>query len=113
MPALATKNILLARAKGLKDPPTSALTIVREIRMPVKVIYKNKRADMDRRKRFFTYDDPERRSGVDRRKLDEKLKHLIEANAKDQNKKKPKPLQKSPGNVIIRRKGEIDQSSSE
>lgn len=61
---------------------------------------------MDRRKNFPTYNDPERRNGLGRRKLDEKLKHLIEINVKDQNKKKPKPVQKSPGNVILRRKGE-------
>lgn len=72
--------------------------------MPVKVIYKNKRGGTDRRKNFSTCDDTERRNGVDRRKLDEKLKHLIEASDKDQNKKKPKPVKKSPGNVILRRK---------
>jgi len=113
MPALATNNIQFARDKGLKDTRTPDLTIVREILMPVKVIYKNRRADMDRRKHFSTHDDPERRSGVDRRKLDQKLKHLIEANAKDKNRKKPKPLQKSPGNVIIRRKGKKDRPLSE
>ena len=74
--------------------------------MPVKVIYKNRRGDADRRKNFSTFDDTERRNGVDRRKLDEKLKHLIEASVKDQNKQKPKPVQKSPGNVILRRKGD-------
>ena len=81
--------------------------------MPVKVIYKNRRTDMDRRKNYSVYDDTDRRSGVDRRKLDEKLKHLIQADAKDQDKKKPKPVQKSPGNVIIRRKGEKSPPSSE
>jgi hypothetical protein len=74
--------------------------------MPVKVIYKNRRGDADRRKKFSTCDDTDRRSGVDRRKLDQKLKLLIEASAKDQNEKKPKPFQKSPGNVILRRKGD-------
>ncbi|MFC1877806.1 hypothetical protein ACFL2E_11145 [Thermodesulfobacteriota bacterium] len=74
--------------------------------MPPKIIYKNKRADTDRRRRFSTYHGTERRSGADRRKLDEKLKHLIEVGAKDQNKKNPKPVQKSPGNVILRRKGD-------
>jgi len=75
-----------------------------EILMPLKITYKNRRADMDRRRNFSTHNDPERRSGLDRRKLDEKLKHLIEINVKDQNKKKSKPAQKSPGNVILRRK---------
>ena len=74
--------------------------------MPVKVIYKNRRGDADRRKKFSTCDDTDRRSGVERRKLDEKLKHLIEASAKNQNKKKPKPVKKSPGNVVLRRKGD-------
>jgi hypothetical protein len=72
--------------------------------MPVKVIYKNRRADMDRRKNFSTYNDPERRSGFDRRKLDTKLKRLIKINVKGQNKEEPKPIQKSPGNVIRRKK---------
>ena len=74
--------------------------------MPVKITYKNRRGDAERRKKFSTCDDTDRRSGVERRKLDEKLKHLIEASAKDQNKKKPKPVQKSPGNVVLRRKGD-------
>ena len=74
--------------------------------MPVKVIYKNRRGDVDRRKKFSTYNDPERRSGIDRRKLDKELKNLIEINAKDQNQKRKKPIPKSPGNVILRRKDE-------
>lgn len=74
--------------------------------MPVKVTYKNRRGDVDRREKFSTSYDTERRSGVDRRKLDEKLKHLIEANAKEKIKRKPKPIKKSPGNVILRRKGD-------
>jgi len=77
--------------------------------MPVKVIYKNRRADMDRRKRFSTNNDPERRSGVDRRKLEAKLKHLMDINLKDQNKKKPKPVHQNSGNVILRRKGKKDK----
>jgi len=74
--------------------------------MPVKVIYKNRRGNVDRRKCFSSCYDPERRSGADRRNLDEKLKHLIEAGAKDQIKNKSKSVQKSPGNVILRRKGD-------
>jgi hypothetical protein len=73
--------------------------------MPVKIVYKKRRADMDRRKNFPTDNDPERRSGVDRRKLEATLKHLIEINVKDQNKKKQKPIQRGSGNVILRRKG--------
>jgi len=74
--------------------------------MPVKIIYKNRRSDMDRRKSFSTYNGIERQSGVDRRKLEEKLKHLIENNVKDQNKEKQKTIQLSSGNVILKRKGE-------
>jgi hypothetical protein len=81
--------------------------------MSVKITYKNKRSDGDRRKRFSTYGDTERRSGVDRRKLDEKLKHLIDINKKDQSIKKQKSVQKRPGNVIIRKKAENEPSSSE
>ena len=50
--------------------------------MPVKIIYK-KRSNIDRRKSYSTYDGTERRSGVDRRKLEEKLKQLIESDIKD------------------------------
>ncbi len=60
---------------------------------------------MDRRKNFSKYNDPERRSGLDRRKLEAKLKQMIEVQEKDQNKKKQKPIQKGSGNVILRRKG--------
>ncbi len=77
--------------------------------MPVRVIYKKKRSDIDRRKSFSTYNGTERRSGVDRRKLEEKLKHLIENNAKDQNKKAQKLIQSSSGNVVLRRKAEKEK----
>jgi hypothetical protein len=79
--------------------------------MPVKVIYKNKRADVDRRKNISTYRGTERRSGVDRRKLDEKLKHLTETNVNNQKEKK-KPVQQKSGNVILRRKGAKDKPPS-
>jgi hypothetical protein len=72
--------------------------------MPVKIIYKNRRTDMERRKNLSTDVAPERRNGLDRRKLDEKLKHLIEINDKEKDKKKSKPVQKKPGNVILRKK---------
>ena len=72
----------------------------------VKIIYKNRRSDKDRRKSFPTDCVPERRSGLDRRKLDEKLKHLIKHSIKDQNKEKKTPTQPSSGKVILRKKGE-------
>lgn len=74
--------------------------------MPVKVIYKNRRGGADRRQTISTWNGTERRSGVDRRKLDARLKRLIKASAKDQEQKKSKPVKKSPGNVILRRKGD-------
>ena len=74
--------------------------------MPVKIIYKNKRSDQDRRKGFSTYNGPERRSGEDRRRLEEKLKQMIEDKVKDQNKEKQKTTHLGSGNVIIRRKGD-------
>ena len=64
---------------------------------------------MDRRKSFLPDNTTERRSGIDRRQLEEKLKHLIENNVKDQNKKKQKSIQSSSGKVILRRKGEKDK----
>jgi hypothetical protein len=61
---------------------------------------------MDRRKNTSPYHDAEKRSGLDRRKLDEKLKRLIEINKKDQNEKKTKPVQKKSVNIILRKKSE-------
>ncbi len=80
--------------------------------MPVKIIYKKRRSDTYRRKSFSIYNGPERRSGIDRRKLEEKLKHLIKDNAKDQNKDKQKFIRPSSGNIILRRKGEKNKPSS-
>ncbi len=77
--------------------------------MSVKIIYKNKRSCITRRKSFSTYNSTERRSGVDRRKLEEKLKHLIENNVKDQNKEAKKLIQSSSSNVILRRKAEKEK----
>jgi hypothetical protein len=76
--------------------------------MTVKTIYKNRRCDRDRRKFFPINNGTERLSSVDRRKLDEKLKDMIEHNIKDQNKEKQTPKQPSYGNIIRRRKGEKD-----
>jgi hypothetical protein len=73
--------------------------------MPVKIIYKNRRSGSERRKRLSTHNGNERRGGVDRRKLDEKLKQMIENNIKDQDKEGQKAIQTSSGNVILRRKG--------
>ena len=74
--------------------------------MTVKTIYKNRRSDRDRRKFFSINNSTERRSSVDRRKLNKKLKEMVEHNIKDQNKEKQTPQQSSRGNIIRRRKGE-------
>ena len=83
--------------------------------MPVKIIYKNRRSGSERRKRLSTHNGTERRSGVDRRKLDEKLKQMIENNIKDQDKDKDnhKTVLTGSGNVILRRKGGKDKSPPE
>jgi hypothetical protein len=75
--------------------------------MPVKIIYKNRRSVKDRRKNYSTYYNTERRSGVDRRQLEGKLKHMVEKNIKDHNKKKQRSIQSSTSNVILRKKGEL------
>ncbi|UCD91304.1 MAG: hypothetical protein JSW04_07780 [Desulfobacterales bacterium] len=77
--------------------------------MTVKTIYKNRRCGSDRRKLFSINNGIEKRSGVDRRKLDEKLKDMIEHNIKDQNKEKQTPRQPKYGKIIRRRKGEKDK----
>jgi len=43
---------------------------------------------------------------LDRRKLDEKLKQLIENDIKGQSKEKKTPVQPSSSKVILRKKGE-------
>ena len=75
--------------------------------MRVKTIYKNRRSGGERRKYFSINNGTERRSGVDRRKLDKKLKEMVEHNIKDQNKEIQTPQQQ--GNIIRRRKGEKDK----
>ena len=71
--------------------------------MPVKIIYKNNRHRTDRRKGADAYHGTEKRSGMDRRKLDEKLKQMIESNMKDQAKEKQTSIQQISGKVIRRR----------
>ena len=77
--------------------------------MPVEIIYKNRRKGGDRRQTLTPDHVPERRSGLDRRKLDEKLKQLIESDLKDQGKEKQAPAPSASGSVILRKKGEGDQ----
>jgi len=77
--------------------------------MTVKMIYKNRRCGRDRRKFFSLNKGTERRSDVDRRKLDKKLKDMVEHSIKSQNKEKRTPKQLSNGNIIRRRKGEKDK----
>jgi len=72
----------------------------------VEIIYKNRRSGKDRRKSITPNYAPERRSGLDRRKLDEKLKHLIKHSIKEETRDKKTPLQPSPGKVILRKKAE-------
>ena len=81
--------------------------------MPVEIIYKNSRQGAERRKSLSTDHVPERRSGLDRRKLDEKLKQLIENNMKDQNKEKQTPAPSSSGKIILRKKGGDDSGSAD
>lgn len=80
--------------------------------MPVEIIYKNKRQGADRRKCLLTDHVPERRDGPDRRKLDEKLKQLIENNMKDPVKEKQTPTPSISGMVILRKKSVEDKESS-
>jgi len=81
--------------------------------MPVEIIYKNRRQKTDRRKSLPTGHTPERRSGLERRKLDEKLKQLIEIDLKDQSKEKQTPKLSSSGTVILRKKGGGDKDSTD
>jgi len=81
--------------------------------MPVEIIYKNRRQGADRRKSLSTDQVPERRSGPERRKLDEKLKQLIESDIKDQSKEKLTPTSSSSGVVILRKKGDGDKGSAD
>ncbi len=77
--------------------------------MTVNVIYKNRRNGKDRRQLSSRYNGIERRSGVDQRKLDEKLKHMLEQKIEDQKKEKQIIIQPDSGNIIRRRKGKKDK----
>jgi hypothetical protein len=76
--------------------------------MPVEIIYKNRRQGADRRNFPAADHAPDRRNGPDRRKLDEKLKQLLENNMKNPNKEKPTTPSSSTA-VILRKKGEGDK----
>ena len=80
--------------------------------MPIEIIYKNRRKGTDRRKTISIDHIPERRSGLDRRKLDQKLKQLIQDNNKDPNKEKQRPLPSGSGTVILRKKNEEGQEGA-
>ena len=81
--------------------------------MPVEIIYKNRRQGNDRRKSVPADHAPERRSGLERRKLDEKLKQLIESDLKDPGKEKQTPTPSSSGPVILRKKGDRDKDTTD
>ena len=74
--------------------------------MPVKITYKKSRSGADRRTGFTVYDGAERRSGEDRRKLEEKLKNMIQKNIEEQKKEPLPPPQQRSGGVIRRKKSE-------
>lgn len=77
--------------------------------MDISVIHRNRRAGgKDRRQNTEEYQGPERRSGKDRRKLNNRLNELI---AQDKKEKSLKVKQFSPGgrgNVIRRRRNQAD-----
>ncbi len=77
--------------------------------MTVNVIYRNRRSGEDRRQLSSGYNGIERRSGVDQRRLDEKLKHMIEQKIRDQKKEEQIIIQPGSGNIIRRRKGKKDK----
>ncbi len=74
--------------------------------MAVKITYKNRRCGTERRKAFTPHDGAERRSGDDRRKLEEKLKNLIQKSIVEQEKEKSFQTVRSSGGIIRRRKEE-------
>ncbi len=81
--------------------------------MPIEIIYKNRRKGGDRRKTITIGHEPERRSGLDRRKLDEKLKQLIQSSLKDSQKKPQEtPPLSSSKPVILRKKSEEEPKDS-
>jgi len=72
----------------------------------MEIIYKNRRQGPERRKPPSSDHVPERRSGLDRRSLEEKLKQLIEKDIKIVNQEKPAPVSSGSGTVILRKKNE-------
>lgn len=76
--------------------------------MDIKIIRKNRRKK-DRRKTNGSYHGPERRSGNDRRNLEERLQELIEENKKNQSIQERIKSRSGNGNVIRRRKNLQDE----
>lgn len=72
-------------------------------------IVRKSRSKKDRRQSKEPYHGPERRSGKDRRKLDKRLKQLIDENEKKQAVTKRIKFQSGKGNVIRRRKNELSE----
>jgi len=78
--------------------------------MKVKKNEIERRSGKDRRQSLLLYDGQERRSKKERRKnIEELLKFLIEQSEKEEIAKKQKKSVSGTGNVIRRRKGEIDK----
>ena len=77
--------------------------------MNIKIIRKNRRKQDRRQKMDPNYHGPERRSGKDRRKLDEKLQRLLEENAKKQSVTDKISSRSGTGNIIRRRKNKGDE----
>ena len=77
--------------------------------MNTKIIHKNRRQQDRRQKMDPSYQDPERRSDKDRRKLDEKLQRLLEENEKKQSVTDKINSRSGTGNIIRRRKNKRDE----
>ena len=77
--------------------------------MNIKIIRKNRRKQDRRQHTDTNYPGPERRSGKDRRKLDEKLQRLLEENEKKQSVADRLNSRSGTGNIIRRRKNKGDE----
>ena len=78
--------------------------------MRVKKSESERRSGKDRRQSVAFYENLERRTGKERREnIEELFKFLIEQNKKEEVTKKRKKSVSGTGNVIRRRKGEIDK----
>ena len=80
--------------------------------MEVQRINKSRRSGQDRRLKAAVIAGSERRSGIERRNLDEKLRHMVQQSQKEKVVQEQPRIRSGNGNVIRRRNGQREKRIS-